>query len=191
MDSAKFFWPDPASFLDLSRVTQVSNNWAHCTEIAVCDQEGHPCNVFNQGQTASFFHEFEFLQDIEVPIGGVRIDNNKGIIVYSKGSIFFDVETPRHVRVGERVRFRQNIRLDIAPGEYTFSLILSTMSYQEFIHRAAYPYFELESKIIRLNTVVNAGVFEVRLPYLGGPIQLLHHGVANLPGDCAVKLMGQ
>ena len=37
--------------------------------------------AFQQGETVSFFYEFELLEDIEVPIGGVLIQNDKGVIV--------------------------------------------------------------------------------------------------------------
>ena len=188
-EDSSFFWPGSEAFIDLSGVKQITNNWAHCTGIALCDQYGKPCHVFHQGQMASFFHEFEFTQDVEVPIGGVRIDNDKGIIVYSKGSIFFETPTPQSVNKGCRMRFRQDIKLDIAPGEYTFTVLLSSINSHDYLNRSKHPYSELAPKILRLNNVVNAGVFIVNLPYLDGPMQLLHHGVANLPGDCMMKMI--
>ena len=138
---------------------------------------------------ASFFYEFEFLEDIEVPNGAVEIINSKGLIVFSKSSIFFETQHPRRVLKGERVRFRQDIKLDIAAGDYTFTIVLGAMSWKDYLNRSTFPYPELDPKLIRLNTMVNVGVFTVTLPYRGGPIQLLHHGIANLPSDCVVKLI--
>ena len=81
------FWPSPEAFLDISGVAQVSNGWARCTGVALCNSHGQPCRVFQQGETASFFYEFELLRDIEVPIGGLVIQNDKGVIVHGKNKI--------------------------------------------------------------------------------------------------------
>ena len=52
-------WPAPEAFLDLAGVAQVTNGEARCTALALCDGAGRPRRVFEQGETASFFYEFE------------------------------------------------------------------------------------------------------------------------------------
>src|SRR6185503_2263322 len=61
-------WPPPETFLDISHVPQISNGWARCTAVALCDGDNTARGAFEQGETAHFYYEFELLHDIEVPI---------------------------------------------------------------------------------------------------------------------------
>jgi hypothetical protein len=88
----------------------------------VGDGGGRPCHVFEQGETASFFCEFELLADIEVPTGGVEMVNEKGTIVHGKTTLEYGSDVPRAVARGSRLRLRQDITLEIAVGEYTFNV---------------------------------------------------------------------
>ena len=89
------FWPPAKAFLDISKVAQVSNGWARCTAVALCNKEGMPSQVFQQGENCTFFYEFEILHDIEVPIGNVTITNDKGVIVHGKSSMEYGTDCPK------------------------------------------------------------------------------------------------
>src|SRR5262245_43544626 len=182
------YWPAPEAFLDLSRAAQVSNGWARCVGVALCDSNGRPCNGFEQGETATFFYEFELLADIAVPEGGVELSNDKGVIVHGKNTLQYGSEVPRKVRRGSRLRFQQDIALELAVGEYTFTISLGALDGQDYDRGALYPHLELDARVIRLCMVPAAGSFAVVLRAAGEPIQLLHHGVANLPGRCLVSV---
>ena len=182
-------WPEPGSFLDISAKTQVSNEWARFTAVAVCNQECQPCLTFEQGETASFYCELELLRDLEVPVGGLEFINQQGIIVFGKNSLQYDLETPVNVHKGMRLRYRQDVRLDLMIGEYTFNLGFSTLSKTDFDHRASFAHHDLDSKVIVVNIMVNAGYFAVIFRKHGKPVQLLHHGIANLPGNCSVGVV--
>ena len=181
-------WPAPEAFLDLSRAAQVSNGWARCTGVALCDSNGRPCRGFEQGEIASFFYEFELLADIAVPEGGVELTNEKGVIVHGKNTLQYGSEVPREVRRGSRLRFQQDIALELAEGEYSFTVNLGTLSARDYDRGALYPHLELDARVIRMCVVPTAGSFAVVLRAAGRPIQLLHHGVANLPGRCLVSV---
>jgi lipopolysaccharide transport system ATP-binding protein len=181
-------WPAPDAFLDLSGAAQVSNGWARCTAVALCDSKGRPCRGFEQGETASFFYEFELLADIAVPEGGVELTNEKGTIVHGKNTLQYGSEVPRDVRRGSRLRFQHDIALELAAGEYTFTVNLGALSGRDYDRGAMYPHLELDARVIRLCTVPAVGSFAVVFRAAGSPIQLLHHGVANLPGRCLVSV---
>ncbi len=183
-------WPAPGAFLGLSRVAQVTNGGARCTGVALCDSHGRPRHVFEQGETASFFYEFELLADIEVPTGGVELVNEKGIIVHGKTTLEYGSEVARPVKRGSRLRFRQDIALEIAVGEYTFNVGVGALSGQDYDRRALCSHPELDARIVRLCLVPAAGTLAVVLRPTGAPVQLLHHGVANLPGQCQVSVLG-
>lgn len=187
-ESKDLDWPSPDAFLDISSIPQVSNGWARCTGVALCNQQGLPCHTFQQGETASFFYEFELLQDIEVPIGGLVIQNDKGIVVHGKSTLEYGSEVPTWVTAGSRLRFRQDIKLELAVGEYTFEVGLAMIGRYDFEYRGRYTHSELGRKIIRLCHLPKLGPFAIVFRQNGAPVQLLHHGVANLPGTCRVRV---
>ncbi len=182
------FWPEGNALLDISGVPQISNGWARCTAVAVCNQHDQPCRVFQQGETAIFFYEFELLQDIEVPIGGLVIQNDKGVIVHGKSTLEFGSEVPLQAVRGSRLRFRQEIALELAVGEYTFEVGLATMTQSDYERRRLYSHPELHGLIIRLCHLSDVDRLAVAFRRNGVPVQLLHHGVANLPGSCRVMV---
>ncbi|MCX5909105.1 MAG: ABC transporter ATP-binding protein [Deltaproteobacteria bacterium] len=182
------FWPPPETLLPLSGISQVSNGWARCTGVALCNAQGQPCHVFQQGETASFFFEFEILHDLEVPTAGVELQNERGIIVHGKSTLEYGSDIPTRVPRGSRLRFRQDISLEIAVGEYTFNVGLGSVSLPDFQNRGKMLHQDLDAKLARLCMLTHVGIFAVGFRRQGDPVQLLHHGVANLPGECRVAV---
>jgi lipopolysaccharide transport system ATP-binding protein len=177
-------WPRSEDGLDFSRAAQVSNGWARCTALALCDHAGRPRRAFAQGETASFFYEFELDRDVEVVVGGVELVNDRGTIVHGKTTLEYGSPVPLSARRGARLRFRQDVALELAVGEYTFNVGVGVLGRQDYEGRARWPHAELDARILRLCLVPVAGAFAVTLRRGGVPVQLLHHGVANLPGEC-------
>jgi len=186
---AEIEWPAAEAVLDISSLPQVSNGWARCTAVALCNQAGQACAVFEQGEQASFFYEFELLMDIEVPVSGVVIQNDKGVLVHGKGTLEHGTEVPTALPRGSRVRFRQEIGLELGIGEYTFEVGLAVMRREDYDRRQIYPFTELRTKWMRVCHLPNVGQFAVVFRKSGQPVQLLHHGVANLPGRCRVATL--
>jgi ABC-type polysaccharide/polyol phosphate transport system ATPase subunit len=167
-------WPPPGAFLDLSNVAQVSDGGARCLGVAVCDDQGQPRLVFNQGETAHFFSEYEVLTDLPGPIGGFSIYNARAVLVHGKNTLQYGAEPPSVVAArGGRVRVRQDVRLDLAPDQYTFEVGLATLGTGEIRHVCHLP---------------TAGGFTVNLP--PGAPRALHYGVANLAGDHQLTVLG-
>lgn len=183
------FWPDASAFVDLSGVAQVSNGWARSTAVALCNSEGQACRVFEQGETASFFYEFEVLADIEVPTGGVEMVNEKAVIVHGKSTLEYGSEVPTGVAKRSRLRFRQDIALELAVGEYTFNIGLGAMSRQDFERRGLYSHAECDARLVRVCLLSSVSHLAVTFRRKGAPVQLMHHGVANLPGQCQVSVV--
>jgi lipopolysaccharide transport system ATP-binding protein len=182
-------WPAAEAFIDISHVRQVQNGWAVCTGVALCDAEGRPRRVFEQGETASFFYEFELLEDIEVPTGGVELVDERGIIVHGKSTIEYGTPVPPVVPRGCRLRFRQDIALEIMVGEYTFNLGMGMMSGEDYAQRSRCSYVECDARLVRVCLLPAVAAFAVVFRQRHAPVQLLHHGAANLPGACQVMLV--
>src|SRR5207249_4747407 len=119
-----------------------------------------------------FYREFELLQDIDVPLGAVVIQNDKGIIVHGKDTLQLDSKLPTRIGKGRRVRFRQEIRLDVAVGEYTFEIGLGAMTTENYQRRDQFDHMELQGKFARLCTLSRAGRFLVLPRSAGKPVHL-------------------
>ncbi len=181
-------WPDAHAFLDLTTRKEISNGWAHFTALALCDQDGQPAAVFEQGETASLFFEYEVKHDIEVPTGGFELINEKGIIVHGKDTLLYGTQMPTTVSCGSRLRFRLDITLELAVGEYTFSVGAATISAADYERCEYWTHQELDSKMMVMAILPQVGQFAVAFRKDGKPVQLLHHGIANLPGDAKVQV---
>jgi lipopolysaccharide transport system ATP-binding protein len=188
-DGAADDWPVRDSQFRLQTSAQVATAAATCVRVALTDIAGTPTTLFEQGQTAVFWYEFEVREDLPVPLGGLTIHNDRGVIVHGKGSLEHDSTAPDHVAAGSVLRFTQSVQLDIALGEYTFEVGLASMAAALFEARNSMSIEELYSSVVRLCHVPNLGVLRVGTRTKFHGVQLLHHGVANLPGNCHIEVV--
>jgi hypothetical protein len=179
-------WPTADAFLALDHPVIVGGG-SRCTGLALCDEHGHPCRVFEMGQVADFFFEFTLDEDTEAPIGGVEILNERNIVVHGKNSLQHDVAVPGVARAGTRLRFRQRMVLSIAQGNYTFTLGLASIDQEGYAQVANLPYPVLANHIRVLLYVGNAGSFSV-VPRRHGQA-LPYHGLCDLDGDAHLSVL--
>jgi lipopolysaccharide transport system ATP-binding protein len=180
------FWPDENAFINFSSAASIGEGWARCTGIALCDAGGNPCCVFQHGQRAHFYYEFEALQDLLVPFGVVTIANSKNITVHGKATYQYLAQSFPGVSKGTRVRFLQSIVLHLRPGKYTFSVGLNMMKPADYAYLEHMSVSEIQAKVLRLNHIDQAGAFSIMPPI--GKVALNHFGICDLPGDCEIGL---
>jgi len=181
------FWPSEHTFLDYSSATPIGEDWAQCTGIALCDANGNPCRVFQHGQEAYFYYEFEALQDLLVPCGSVVLTDRKNIIVHGKATYQYWAKSFPHVPKGARVRFRQSIALNLRPGQYTFDVALDMMKPEDYASLESMSAREIRAKIVKLIRIHQAGAFSI-IPAVEKKTAWNHFGVCDLPGDCEIGL---
>lgn len=181
-------WPPKPAFFDLSGKSQVSNGQAHCVGVALCNDAGEPCNSFRQGDWAVFYYEFDLSDDIDIPICGIVIKNDRGVIVHGKNSWQFENDSPVSQGAGSKIRCRQDIKLDLGPGEYLFEVGLASISREIWVQREVVSHEEMSANTVRNCHVVNVGLFSISLAVKNGISALTHHGVANLPGKMLVTV---
>jgi lipopolysaccharide transport system ATP-binding protein len=191
LEISDHFWPDKDAFLEISRLAQVSNGWADCTGAALCDENGQPRLSFSSGEKAVFYYEFIVRHDLGVPIGGVVLQNDKGIIVHGKNNLRQDVPLPHILHAGSKIRFRQEIKLDLQSGEYTFEVGLVSMSWEDYQRRNFFAPEELRAHFTRICHIPNIGPLSIALPRENGVPYATHSGVANLDGSTKVYLIGE
>jgi lipopolysaccharide transport system ATP-binding protein len=180
--------PPTEAFLDVSNKSQVSNGRARCTGVALLNADGVPSNSFRQGERASFYYEFAVDGDIGVPICGMTITNERGIIVHGKNNLQYSAEVETTSTASRHVACYQEISLDLAIGEYTFQVGLAATSRHNWDNRDRMPYEAEMSYVTRICHVANVGSFSVGMGLRNGTTFLLHHGVANLPGSIRVHV---
>lgn len=181
-------WPSRDTAIDISKAAQVGNGWARCTGVWVLDREGNACHAFEQAETACILHEYEILHDIEVPVGGVVLTNYTGATVHGKSTLEYGSEVPRSVKAGTLLRFKQEMAMEIATGEYTFEVGLESIGVADYDLRAVVNHLHLHTHSLRICHLPIAGSFAVIFRHDPRPVQLLHHGIANLPGSCQVSM---
>lgn len=185
--SNKLKWPSADAFSDTSAADIVGNGRAEFIGVALCGTDGEPTRLFQIGESADFFVEYRLLGDIDVPIGGVTIVNEKGVLVHGKNSLQYQIEAPDMCRRGAILRFRQRIVLDIAPGEYTYVVGLATVDGATYRNCTYMSHGDLANSTQRVLSVGHAGAFTVSFCRDG--VALKHHGLANLPGECELLVM--
>jgi lipopolysaccharide transport system ATP-binding protein len=177
-------WPGDEAFLPLGSASVQGTGAARCTAVALCDQSGAPANVFQMGDVAVFYTEFALERDIDVPICGVSIINERNLILHGRNSLQHGA-AGSPAPAGTRVRSRQWIRLDVAPGRYTFLVGLASMPPDVYGHAAEMSHASLDGYTTRLASIDNIGGFSVTLRRQG--LELPFHGLCQLEGGATIE----
>lgn len=179
--TATDYWPAPQDCLDIALVRQVTDYRARCTAVAVCDETGRPLQQFFQGQAAHFYFEFEILEPVGIPIGGLEFYDKPDHILHGKNSLQFNAPLPAPTQTGMRLRYHQVIHLEISPGVYQFTVGLASTDEATYTGycSGSLTHADLSGRVREHCRVMGLGPFTVGLQLTG---KLLHHGLANLPG---------
>lgn len=182
--------PPPDAFIDLKGKAHIHTAQSHCTRIALLNAAGEACNAFRQGETAVFHAEFEVDEWFGVPVFGVVIKSDRGIIVHGKNSWQDDADTAAVAPpVGSRIVCRQEVMLQLGLGEYTFDVGLAAVSLSDWNGRRLISHDEWEARHATLCVVADVAQFSVGLALRNGIPVLTHHGVADLPGKFSTQVL--
>lgn len=184
------FWPGPEAFLDIAGVGRAEGGLAACLRVAVLDGGGRPCLAFEQGEDAWFYVEYQAQADLETPVAGVELVNDRGVIVFGKNTLQYDCRVPEAVPQGSILRFAYRVRLGLAVGEYSFNVGLTTMGAADFARRAEMTHPELDARNTVVSTLSGVGCLAVTFRQRDTrPVQLTHHGLADLPGEARAAFL--
>lgn len=181
-------WPEATSGSAPTARKIISNDWARCTVVEICDTHGQSCQLFQQGATLCVYYEFEILRDMEFCTGCVTIRDKTNQAVHSKITLQDNIREPARVRRGSRLRFRQDTVLNLHCADYTLDVSLDMipaalvaqegLTYDNFIGA--------QIRVCELHSVANIAV---RLREDTVPFQLLHFGLAGLPSSSFVAVV--
>ena len=180
----EFFWPANDQFI---AVNSPDAKEAQLVRYAICDRQGMPSTVFEQGEQAYLCCEFLLKAPIEVPIACMMITNKFNVVIHSKGSHQYRVSAPSAVNTGDLVRFCRSIDLNIAPGEYVLGFALVTISPLLYAELSELPQQEVNSHLKICDVYEKVGIFYVKPHYSLN--EYSHFGICNLPGDCQMQVI--
>ena len=177
------FWPSESLFQGAEALRQINNGFGELLRFAVLDESGNSSRNFQQGEKAFFYYEFKLYKSIEAPLVGTVLQNSRGINVHGKGSLEHGSLVPEFLGAGSVIRCCQVIDMSLEVGEYSFEIGLASMSANNYENRNSVGHEELYSKVMRISHTPNAGIVSVSLRQNYEGSQLLHHGIADLPGS--------
>ncbi|MBD2232052.1 ABC transporter ATP-binding protein [Phormidium tenue] len=181
--------PPIEAYIDLANKSQISNGQARCSGVALTNTSGETCNSFRQGETLVLHYDFLLKSFIEVPICGAVISNDKGIIVHGKNNWEADVMLETPLYPGDTFSCKQEIVLDIAPGDYVIEVGFASISMTDFEKFSTLSNEEFNARENRICHVPKAAQFSVGLASRGNTYFLKHHGIADLPSQLKLSAL--
>ncbi len=181
-------WPAESAFLKNPLPQKCENKHAKLTHLLICDQQGRPVRAFKQGEKVYFYFAYHVKENIGVPVARINLLTVTNLLIHSKNSLQLKANHPLLVRAGETIRYKQMIKLDIAPGNYIFNLNLSAMRLSDFEQRDMLSAMDFKEKSIPVISIKPAGAIEVVRQSQNRAVDL-HGGLCNLDGEIHVHVI--
>jgi len=177
--SQEMTWPSESVFTFCSFPNIKGQGRARLIRLAVLNDSGEPSLVYRQGEKVNLYYEYKLLRDIHIPVARVEIRDKFNLLIHSKDSLQAQSKVPTFIKKGETIRWHQELWLNLAPNNYTFSIELLSLS-----HKNVFSINEWQKeKFIRLSYLRQAFAI-VLTHYNQAGIELLHGGLVDLNGKC-------
>jgi lipopolysaccharide transport system ATP-binding protein len=183
---SELLFPPMETKINISGKNQIGNGQAECIGLWLCDSNEQPARSFSQGDVLVVFYEFILREEIGIPICGLVISDQRGVIVHGKASDQFELEVEPSCEQSSSIRVRQEVLLDLAQGEYILEVGLASMTEADWNNRKSIPFEQLEALFTRICHVPEICSFSVSLALNEGVSYLTHHGLANLGGKMMI-----
>ena len=183
-------WPPAHAFLDLSEALIIGHtDIVKCTAIAVCNEAGQSCQSFRIGENAYFYIEFETLMNIAVPLCGIELINNKNIVIHAKSSLHYLVDAPSMVERGQRIRFKQTMKMQLAPGDYAVVIAFATIKAEDYHHAEHMNSVQLYSRIYHVLRVTQ--LIKIMIKEKDHGLSLQFYGLVDLQGSSSCEVLSR
>lgn len=179
-DLAGEWWTRP-EVIDLGTLKRIETGRILPTRLLLTDTDGNAAVVFEQGQTLRVHSEYLVKDEIDTPIAGINIVNDRGVVVHGKNTLLFDLDPPAAVEAGMALRFVQEVALNLAIGDYSIGIGLADLPADQFATRGQHSQAEMDGALRTLCHVVGAAI-SVVLSRTPAPCLFSHYGEADLPG---------
>src|SRR5512136_1101107 len=98
-------WPTREMSLDTSKAKCYSDGRVRCIDVALCADDGQTRRHFFQGERIHFFCEFQVLEHIGIPLGGIEFRDSEGRVIHGKSALEYSNVPPSLAKSGQRFRF--------------------------------------------------------------------------------------
>jgi lipopolysaccharide transport system ATP-binding protein len=177
--------------IDLTAVNQFGNSSIRALKALITDSGGSPCRVFKQGDWLRIYVDFAVGERVDVPLAGIQLINAKGALVHGRNSLQFEATPPTIVHEGTTLRCRHDIKLDVDVGEYTLETGLAELHKEVFERRQRYSPSDIAPQMRLLCHVTGMAAISVIHRNQGSPCLFSHYGVADLPSEQHLMLLGR
>lgn len=175
-------------FFDRSKAKEISSGKAGVIKVGAFDENGYAKNNFEQGETCYLYYEIAIRADIDLPLAGIVLTNQKGIIVHGKDHLQIDAKLPDGVKAGTCLRCLQVVKLDLQVGEYTIETGCATIKRELYDVRMYKRQEEVNAGMERLVSLIDAGRIAVMEKQTGMPMKNMFHGICDLAGDIFIRV---
>ncbi|MFI3214066.1 MAG: ABC transporter ATP-binding protein [Eubacteriales bacterium] len=165
---------------------EITNGQAEYRVIGLFDKHGKVRRSFQQGETAYFYSEIKVNKDIQYPICGIAMYNQRNLIIHGKNTAQTDAKIPNNVKKGSIVCMLQTITLDVEEGEYTIEYGFSTIDDVGYMNRNIMSQEEQDSHTERLCVRNNAASFSVSAKKENKPNRNPFYGMCELEGSSEI-----
>jgi hypothetical protein len=122
-----------------------------------------------------------------VPIGTYIIRDEMNVLIHSRSTLQqLGATRLRRACKNDRVCFRQTVKLDLQPKEYSLDITFGTMAPRDYALAEAMTHDEITAHTRALVNLLRLAPFAV-IPRRSG-LRLLHNGLCNLPGQCCITM---
>jgi len=172
--------PNDYAFIDTSSIVQVGKNKAEFIALAVCDSQGNPATVFQQGDSLIVQCEILTHMQFECVSVGISIRDRTNVFVHGKHSIQHGVR-PAPVGEGTKIAFQFSFALELALGQYSMDIGIIDIS--DLVDQGI-PLDLMEANMSRV--CLNDGFysFQIAPRTTYQHLQLPFYGATDLDGHC-------
>ena len=183
-------WPKNDAFINMKPFVGtkqcIDAGRVRLDRLAVCDQDGNPRKIFEQGSTVLLACEYSVDGDLHRPSCGFSLRDKNSIKAHGM-HMFQRPDSngnsgPESVHPGQKLRIVHEIELGLANGMYSIDIGVCSAPPESW-DGDRIPWERIEEHLIREIEVFDCLQLEVisRSTYTGYP--LTHFGIANLPGS--------
>lgn len=179
-------------FFDLPESVEIGNGQAVFLKVGLFDKAGKMKRIFRQGDWAYLYYEYQMLNDMQAPLSGFLLYDNRNTIVHGKDFLqYADINIPARVKNGDIFKVLQVIKLDVACSDYSIDVGVSNIPYEYLKKRGLLIQEELDQVVTQICHRNRAGFFSVIPRDIGEPTQITFHGHADLDGHAELIVEGK
>lgn len=178
-------WPPEEQFAPVSNlvIRMGDENKIKCTKFGIFNAEARRSESYAWKDNLYLYAEFAVLADINVPVVGIGILDNRNIMIYGKNCVMHNVNSNESMARGDTLLVRVEIPLDLPAGEYLLTIGVSTFPETVYNHIGSIGFQELTQEGESI-VGYNAASFSVVFPSKG---MTPFFGYCNLPSKMFIS----